>query len=384
MPGYEYIAVDARGLPQTGRIDAPNEEAARSTLAASGWTIRELSAVPLRTELSESDFSRQHSLSLLTSLRALSEDLPQPRVRQAIHDMADRIERGEAVPIALAAVQERLPSSLAALLSIGLNHGRLDELLTDYLDHTRRLADVRIALRMALVYPAFLIGCGLCLAVALAWFVMPIFENIYSDFGVELPYLTRLLLRISQGTRRFGLGLLVGLLVLCCLVWLALRTLIGPEGPQRLFRQIPYLGRVYYWSSLASAGETLAMLIDLQTPLPVAFRTTAQTSDDLTLAAGLRTAAAAAEAGAVASEDLQGLPRELRGPFRWGQQPALLSSALRNCSQIFVARSRVELQLTRWMLEPCVLLVIAVGIGVGFVTLFVPLMKLLNDLSWIR
>lgn len=381
MPGYEYIAEDARGLPQTGRIDAPDEETARSTLVASGWTIRELAEVQTRTELSESDFARHHSLSLLTSLRALSEDLPQARARQAMHDMADRIERGETVPIAFDAVRDRLPQELSALLSIGLNHGRLDELLADYLDHTRRLADVRIALRMALAYPAFLTGVGCCLMAVAVWFVMPIFEGIYGDFGVELPYLTRTILEFSRGMRRFGLGVLFGGLVLCGVLWLVLRSVLGAEGPQRLFRLIPYLGRVYYWSSLASAAETLAMLIDLQTPLPTAFRTTAQTSDDLTLAAGLRTAAAAVEAGAVAAEDLQGLPLELRGPFRWGQQPELLASALRNCGQIFVARSRVELQFTRWMLEPFVLFAVAVGIGIGFVTLFVPLVKLLNELS---
>lgn len=381
MPGYEYVALDARGLSQTGRIDAPSADAARSTLEASGWTVQELTAVAAPTVLSEQDFSRQSSLSLLTSLRALSEDVPQARVRSAIHDMADRIERGETVPFAFAAVQDRLPESMSALFSIGLDHGRLDELLTDYLDHTRRLADIRVALRMALAYPAFLLTSVVLLTFALAWFVMPIFENIYSDFGIELPFLTKSMLQFSILTRRYGLVLLLVFALLIVVIWQLMRLLIGPWVPQQLFRSIPYLGRVFYWSSLASSAETLAMLVDLQTPLPAAFRTAARSTDDHSLARGFQIAAEAVDGGAVAAEDLRGLPVELRGPFRWAQQPALLANALRNCSQIFVARSRVELQLTRWILEPFVLLIIAMGIGVGFVTLFVPLIRLLNDLS---
>ncbi len=386
MSAFHYIAVDAAGHRQTGSLDAPSDDAARQELSAQGWSVLELrtDAIPHLTPvtvLGPQDFIHSGSLSLLTNLRALSEDLPSAIVRNAVTEMADRIERGESVPMALDAVQSRLPTGMRTLLSLGLARGQMDVLLSVYLDHARRLSDIRTSLWTALAYPGFLVAVVSVGIVALAALVIPMFEGIFRDFGVQLPALTELILNLAIGIRTHAVDLPIALIVLSGLAWLLLRTAGGRSLPQWLFRQIPCIGSVYRWSSLASCAETLAMLVELETPLPEAFRTAATTCDDYTLAEGLISAAAAIEQGAADARQPIGLPIELANAFRWADRPGLLVEGLRSSSEIFAARSRVDLHLACWMLEPVVIFIVACGVGLSFFSLFMPLGKLLNDLS---
>lgn len=384
MSAFHYIAVDAAGQRQTGLIEASTEEVARAELIARGFDVLELqikAASPPATPLSPRDFVQGGSLSLLTNLRALSEDLPSPQVRAAVTEMADRIERGESVPMGLEAVKQRLPTGMKTLLELGLQRGQMDVLLSVYLDHARRLSDIRTSLWTALAYPAFLIAVVCVGIVVLATLVIPMFEGIFRDFGVELPGLTKFILAFAIGIRTHAIDLPLTAAALAGLAWLLLRLAGGRSLPQWLFRQIPCIGSVYRWSSLASCSETLAMLVELETPLPEAFRTAATTCDDLSLAEGLVSAADAIEQGTADPRQPIGLPAELASAFRWADRPGLLVEGLRSSSEIFAARSRVDLHLARWILEPLIIFVVACSVGLSFLSLFMPLGKLLNDLS---
>jgi type II secretory pathway component PulF len=323
-------------------------------------------------------------LSLLTNLRALSEDMTPRRLRGVLAELCDRVERGESLDVALSAVRPRLPEGLVALLDVGLAHGRINLLLGSYLDHVRRRSDLRSAIWTSLTYPVLVVAVLLLLGLLVAVLIVPTFGAIFRDFDVELPTLTLVVVSVSRTIRDHGLMLLVGLAALLCLLWGALRLFGGPALPQQTFRSIPCIGRVYRWASLAGFTETLAMLVDLRAPLPQALRLAGQTTDDLTLGERAGRLAADLDAGVPlesAAEGTTRLGRELGGVLRWAGQPRLFADALRSSGEIFAARSRVELHLLTWLLEPLLLLAVAVSLGLCMVAMFLPLIKLLNDLS---
>ncbi|MDZ4685433.1 MAG: type II secretion system F family protein [Planctomycetaceae bacterium] len=323
-------------------------------------------------------------LSLLTNLRALSEDMSPRWLRSVLGELSDRVERGEPLSVAFTAVRQRLPKGLVSLFDVGLARGRIDLLLGSYLDHVRRMSDVRASIWTSLSYPVLLTAVVAILGLLLTLFIVPMFTSIFEDFGTELPALTLFYVSLSRMVRQQGLWILLAVIVLAAGAWGLMRAIGGPALPQRLFREIPCFGRVFRWASLAGFTETLAMLVDMQSPLPEALRLAGQTTDDLTLSERAGKLATALEQGKPLGEHGTGrmpLGRELAGVMRWADKPRLFADALRSSGEIFAARSRVELHLLTWLFEPLLLFGVAVMVGLCLIAMFMPLIKLLNDLS---
>lgn len=383
MSRFHYQAVDGTGQPVVGTVEAVSEADARSQLLSRGLVIETLAELEAATPLPITEFlsSPRSSLSILTNLRALGEDIIPVRARPAVQELADRIERGESPLVAYSAVRDRLPVSMRTLLQLGLERGRLDLLLSSYLDHSRRMSDIRASLWTSLAYPLFLfmVVIGVCLGMVL--YITPMFIRIFEDFDTQLPYLTLMIVNVTQVLRQYGGYIVLGLLFLAFCIWGILHVVGGPGLPQKVFRGVPCLGSVFRWASLSSLCELLAMLVELELPLPEALRTAAKSTDDYSLALGLQQSAEQLTAGVPVGDLSYALPVELRATLRWANQPAVLIEALRSSGQVFSARSRVDLHLTRWMLEPVAVFTVAVCVGVTAISLFMPLVKLLNDLS---
>ncbi len=66
---------------------------------------------------------------------------------------------------------------------------------------------------------------------------------------------------------------------------------------------------------------------------------------------------------------------------KWGERHHAYPESLHAAGDIFEGRARVQAALLRWLIEPFV--IIFVGLSVGFIVLamFMPLIKLLNDLA---
>ncbi|MBI1347596.1 hypothetical protein GC163_15050 [bacterium] len=383
MSKFHYQAVDSSGQAVAGTIEAVSVDVARQLLEQRGLVIEQLDVLETPEPLVVTEFlpNGRATLSVLTNLRALGEDILPRHARPAVQELADRIERGESPLIAFAAVRERLPEPLQILLELGLERGRLDLLLSSYLDHNRRLSDIRSSLWTSLAYPVclFVIVMGVCLGLMLT--IVPMFARIFDDFGTELPAITRAILEFSYFMSAYGIWLLLGGIFAASIIWLILLAIGGRPLPQRLFRNIPCVGSVFRWASLATVSEFLAMLVELELPLPDAFQTTARFVDDYSIAAGLKQGATQLADGVPIHDCELAVPRELSATVRWANQPAVFVDALRSSSQVFSARSRVDLHLTRWMLEPIAIFLLAFGVGLTAISLFMPLVKLLNDLS---
>src|SRR5262249_15547185 len=140
----------------------------------------------------------------------------------------------------------------------------------------------------------------------------------------------------------------------------------------------------FRWASLSNFCQLLATLMELEIPLPQALRAAADVNDDYSLARKARTAAVAIEHGQSPREAIcqpgHCLP-ELGAAFHWAGRGGDFVESLRASGEVFSARSRVQTNLVLWIFEPVILTTLAISVGFLVIALFLPLIKLLNDLS---
>jgi type IV pilus assembly protein PilC len=322
-------------------------------------------------------------LPLETGLRALAEQTRSGRTRRALMELSERLEQGAPLADAMHQMNTHLPHSMSVLVEAGLETGKLDSVMQYSVEQSRRASWLRREVWTSLAYPLFLmLFCALICSFILAT-IIPQFKRIFDDFGTELPGLTLVLIRFSDAFVNFsqaiGTPVFAIPIALCILFFL-----LGRSGlMQRWATSIPLFGTVFRLATYSEFCQILAILTEAKLPFSKALRFAGEASDDRWLIRKCQMMAHDVEHGSTPDEAalLSGLPNSLRQVFRHASSERTFVEALRGLSDLYAARCSVSSKLVSAILEPFAL-VIAMGFaGMTTIALFLPLIKLLNDLS---
>ncbi len=424
MPTFRYQATGRDGQALQGMHVADTLEAARRQLEATGLTIRSLEQAPAEPEsrqpaeaatLSQADFLSDDALALgeraaglirsglplNAGLRALAEETSTPRVRKALEAISQRLESGASIEDTLEHFSGHLPADLRMLIGAGVRSGRLPETIERYLEITRERLDLRRCVAASLTYPAILLLVFFGIMLGLFRFVIPDFTAIFEGFDTELPALTMLVVDLSRFVTKHDVLLLtltcLGLATIICASWWLNRHwtapierlrlpqfIAGPAMRRRLSNIIPLFGAMRQMQSQSRFCGTLSLLVENNVALPEALRVAGLSSRDANLAEGALHLAVQVERGTslhVAAWQNRRFPRGLVNVFRWEQHgsafPELLQANAASCSY----QTRAIASLVGVVLEPVIICTIAIVVAFNVISLFLPLVQLLNDLS---
>ncbi|MES2792155.1 MAG: type II secretion system F family protein [Planctomycetota bacterium] len=395
MPRFRYIAVNLQGKSLQGEIDSADLAAANQELLLSGLQVTELRVLSEPTgKLSFEDaaaFSQQVStitqseLPLIGALRAFAEEVLSTKLRQRLIQVCDALEAGEPLERVLNNPALRLPRGVASILGSGLPHTVMNHLL----NQTMRSATVTLELRMR----AFLLVCYTFLmfaTIAGVWgflliYLTPQFEKIFTDFGTELPVAVVVLISLSRSLRSMqGLLTLLLLVPIGLLVCYAIKSRLSPAARRRIWCGLPILGSMYRLTALSEVANSLALLLESHVPLPQAVVWSTAGANDADLQACGEDIAARLRWGEdpdTACQTARGLPSHLQQMLRWAAHGAAGAEPLRSLAKLLQIRAKSLSLVALPLMEPILLITAVVSIALYVFVIFMPLIKLLNDLS---
>lgn len=404
MTRFRYRATDEAGQAVEGELAAPSIDVARQELTHRGWQVIELisieHAVPSAAQpdlpfekLSGADAEllagqmanvTGAGLPLSAGLRALSEEVPSYRVRSWLRTISDRLERGQSLGAVAREAEGSWPRYFLAMLFAGQRTGKLPTLLNECVVHLRTTSEVRRQLWVAMAYPAVLILVAWLLLSFLATWLLPQFRGIFSGFGIELPGITVAILAWSEVMSFLGWWFLPALVVFAWLVWIASDWLGWERARDALASRVPLFGEARRSAALGEFCRLLSLLVKYQVGLPEAVRLAAGSVRDTDLREACLELATRIEAGESLTEAATAIgrfPQDLLHLFRWADRGDDFAEGLQNASDVLSAQSRVHSHTLAIVCEPAVTIAIGITVGLTVIALFMPLVKLLNDLS---
>ncbi len=414
MLRFNYRATDENGLEVEGELSAPSIEVARQELAHRGWQVLELSVlesgasnseVPILTVAAPQPIAASlgtlggadaellagqmanvtgAGLPLSAGLRALSEEVPSRRVRHSLLAISDRLERGQSLSAVAREAEGAWPRYFLAMLSAGQRTGKLPVLLNECLVHLRMTAEVRRELWVALAYPAVLIAVAWLLMSFLATIILPQFKSIFLGFGTELPGITVAILSWSDVMGVVGWWSLPVLVLVLWLAWIFSEPLGYERMRDAVVSHVPLFGEARRSAALCEFCRLLSMLVKYEVGLPEAVRLSAGSVRDADLREACFDLAQRVEAGESltdAATQIGRFPQDMLHLFRWADRGKDFSEGLQNASEVLGAQSRVHSHTLAIVFEPAVTIAIGIAVGLTVIALFMPLVKLLNDLS---
>lgn len=321
-------------------------------------------------------------MPLSAGLTALSEELPRGRLRRSITELADALESGVPLDMAIENHQARIPPHLRGLVVAGVRSGQLGDVLMRFSTYSGFAANLKRRLILSLAYPLATLAIALCLAVFVSSYVMTQFETIFKDFGVPLAGLTVLVLSVARVINMACLpvGAAAAALVL---VVLAGRLFLKPALRRSLATQLPLLGWIWAPTRHSEFCRLLALLLESRSPLPEALRLTGEGLEDSGMNRACDRMAREVESGrsfADAMSRIRRFPPSLPRLIGWAENHMTLPEVLHLAAALFETQARSQAALISMIVTVAsVLNVLAVVLVIP--VLFLPLITLISRLS---
>ena len=269
-PTYRYLAADAGGRKQKGRLYAAGPKELLEALEALGLTavtIREArgplqpGSPPARRleqllygKAGSRDFMffcRQFAvmtgagLSALHALQSLAGQMEQPAFRRRLEQVSATLAKGSSLSEAFRSQDGFFPLILLHMVEAGEAGGALDTVLERLAEHFERRHDLEEKIRSAALYPLFITGVAVLVMAVMILFVLPQFASVFNSMGLQMPLFASVLLQGGVLLRRHWLPI-TGLLLLA--LFLLRRLAATEKGRFRLDLlklELPLFGKLY-------------------------------------------------------------------------------------------------------------------------------------------
>lgn len=427
MPTFQYEAMDNTGLEVKDTIDAASEQEAQSRIREKGFfvtKITEKGRAKKKTEggktkgdgKTQADvkkkpaarkkksgfsiggvsgkklctFTRQLStlqdagLPILRSLRILENQAKPGPLKSSLVGVIDDIESGSTLSEAMAKQPKAFDNLYVNMVKAGEAGGALEVILQRLAEFKERAESLKRKVKGAMIYPCAVITVATLIVGFIMYYIIPKFKKIFDDFGTDLPDITVILIKASDAVVSYWyLGPVIPLAM-----WLMIKIIkknkTGAYIVDWLSLKIPMLGMIFRKSIIARTCRTLGTLVASGVPILEALAITRDTAGNTVFYKAYEHIIAAIREGAsmaIPLRETRTVDEIVVNMVDVGEETGALDTMLYKVADVFDEEVGVLVEGLISMLEP--LMVVVLGLIVGFIViaLFMPLIKLLNDLS---
>jgi len=402
MPTFTYNAVDAKGKPANGELNADSRAAALSLISARGLMPTALEAgedkaakpaaapaTQKRGRVSSSQveaFTRELAnllaagVPLGRALSVLQREASQPAARTQWASVHDDVIGGMSLADALGRWPASFPPVYVAMVRAGELGGFLDVVLNQIADLRSREGELLGKVKAALIYPAVLAAMAVGVMIFLLTFFIPRFSGIFKDFGESLPQLTRAIVAVSEAVMHYGW---ITLPVAAGTVMGLRRMLASPAGRrwmERMFLKTPALGVVLARFALVRFCRMLGTLLAAGVSLVTALRVAREAIGNQTLSDAVNRAIDEVKQGTSLSRSLAKCPQLFPGSViemvAVAEESGRLDKELIRLAQNYETDLDRRMRMLVALAEPILLFFMAALIGTIVVGTLLPIFTL--------
>ena len=206
-------------------------------------------------------------LPILRSLQILEEQQNGGKLKNAIIDTCDYIEAGDTLSEAMAKCPRMFDRLYINMIKAGEAGGALEIILQRLAEFKERAMSLRRKVMGAMIYPVIVIIVAIGILTFIMIAIVPTFETMFADFDLPLPAATKLLIAISHAV--FKLWFLFFLIPIGLVIFIVLlrQFTYGRTGWDLFMLQIPVIGTLVEKNCMARTTRTLATLIASGVPI---------------------------------------------------------------------------------------------------------------------
>ncbi len=345
--------------------------------------IRDIKDFQLSTKIRSRDMAvlcKQFStmlkagISIVRCLDILSKQLPSRLLRSIFAEMYNEVRSGRSLSESLAGRSRYFPQLFISMVEAGEASGTLDEVLDNLAQHYEKEHKLVQKLKNSMTYPVIVLVVAVAVVYFLLTTVVPTFADIFTRSGATLPLPTRMLLSLSDFTLKYGIFVLLFLIMLAFGFYIATSRGEGRYKWHKLLLRLPVVKAVVVQSISTRFSGTLGILLRTGIPLVTALEIAKKVVGNEVARRGLQQVQDAARKGGGIStpiEQLNLFPPMLIQMLRVGEESGTLDEMLLKTAEFYEGELEASLMRLTTLLEPMV--IVLLGGTVAFIVLSIAL-----------
>ncbi|MBC7933145.1 MAG: type II secretion system F family protein [Rubrivivax sp.] len=324
-------------------------------------------------------------IPILQAVAMLRRRAASSRLRSVLADVEDKIRSGMALSAAFAAQGPIFPRIYTASILAGERSGALDEVLARYVSYMRRGLEIRRKLRGALAYPVFLLAASMGMVAFLTIYVVPRMSSLFEGFNRELPAVTKVVMTISGFAAGNFYWLAPALIVGGIALYLWTRTPGGALAVDRLLLRLPIASALLKQLAVAQVTRSLATLLAGGITLVESWEIAAESVTNKELRARSSATLPMIREGQSFTESLESagwIPPLALDMIGVGERSGSLREMLEEVAEFYDRESEVQLEQLTTVLEPAILLVMGGLVVTILLSIYLPIIQSISNLSF--
>ncbi len=320
-------------------------------------------------------------LPLVGALEALEEQTENPVFQIIIRNVKNEVSAGRSFSDACADYPRAFPNLFISMVEAGEASGNLAEILDKtsvYFEDTVKLIK---QVKGALVYPIVVISLAVILVNVLLIFVIPVFADMFKDFGGQLPKPTQILISVSDFLKSYIIFLILGAVGAVWLIKKFVRTPRGRVVKDTLVLKIPVVGDLARKVNLSRFCRTYAILMRSGVPILRTLEIVASASGNVFVEAACKDVSRHISQGGQVSEVIANdpyFPPMVKHMTRAGEQTGNVDGMLVKVADFYDTEVDTLVKALTSLMEPLLICFLGIVIGGIVMAMFLPIFQLSN------
>ncbi len=400
MPGFVYKAIGANGKEIKGNITASTAEQAIQRIKAEGLVpVDVTNENVLNKDISFSFggkitardycvFCRQMlailgaGVSIVNALNMLAEQTENKKLKLGIAKLSDEVTKGETLSVAMRKQPDVFPSLFANLVEAGEATGTMEVSFERMALQFEKQSQLESIIKKALTYPIIVCFVAVGVIFAMMTFVIPSFMGMFADMDVEMPAITQFVINMSDFFVAYWWLIIIVGVVGGFLIKQYSKTISGKEFFARLSMTIPVIKDVQVKSAAAKFARTLSTLLRSGVPMIQALEITSNSlEDNILFQRAILGARDQVSNGTALSKPIFGcglFPPMVVHMISIGEETGNLEGMLENVAEYYEEEVAAATEQMMTVMEPMIILVLAVIVGVIIMAILQPMLTLYN------
>lgn len=401
---FSYEAITNTGDKKIGTVDAASQDLAIVAIQRRGYILSSIVPAAAKKSIFDLSFfgkgkismkdivimSRQMStlfesqVAALKAFNLLSENTENKVLAKILDEVAEDIKSGVYISVALSKHKEAFSDFYVNMVKSGEESGKLTQTfsyLADYLDRQYQLTSKT---KNALIYPAFVIGVFFVVMTLMFTFIVPKLSVMINESGMEIPFFTKIIMKISELYVNYGIFLLIAVIALVVYIIHFSRTPSGKMYFDKLKISLPIFRNIYNKLYLSRISDNMDTMLSSSIPIVRSIELTSAVVENLVFEAVLKDIAESVKNGSSLSDAFskhKEIPSIMSGMIRVGEETGSLGNILKTLGHFYSREVNDAVDTMVSLIEPIMIVMLGLGVGVLLSSILMPIYNMAGGIN---
>ncbi len=402
MPVYQWVGKNRLNKVQKGEMEAQSEDAVRASLLRQKITPSRIKPKPkdllqsisfLQPRVKDKDvilFARQFStmidagLPIIQCLDILHNQQNNVTFKKMLKQVKESVEGGATLAEALKKFPKQFDDLFVNMIAAGEAGGILDAILRRLAAYMEKAARLKSRVKGAMTYPLVTLGIAVIVLAVILIFVIPVFEEMFSDFGSELPAPTQLVVAMSDMVKSKILYIIGAFILFMIAFKKYYATEKGRDSVDALLLKLPVFGILLRKVAVTKFTRTMGTMLSSGVAILEALDIVAKTAGNRTVEKAIYNVRSGITEGRTMADPLKEsgvFPPMVCQMIAVGESTGALDAMLEKIADFYDEEVDQAVENMTALIEPFMLVFLGVTIGGLVVAMYLPIFKMAGAIS---